>query len=242
MVETVHAAPGIGLAAPQVGVSKRVIVVDLSVGEDADALHRPRQPGDRRQGRRIHLRGRLPLGPRDPGEGRPALPGQGPRPRPRGPPGRGRGRGPSRPGPLPRDRPPRRHPLRREALGPETEPHQEEVQEGRRGREEGMKIVFFGSPAAALPSLEALLAAGHTVELVVTQPDKPAGRGRRLVPSAVKAFAVGTAASPSSSRRRSGRTRPPASGSARPGPTSTSSSPTDRSSPTPSTSSPAAIP
>jgi peptide deformylase len=39
MVETVHAAPGIGLAAPQVGVSKRVIVVDLSVGEDKDALH-----------------------------------------------------------------------------------------------------------------------------------------------------------------------------------------------------------
>ena len=39
MVETVHAAPGIGLAAPQIGVNKRVIVVDLSVGEDPDALH-----------------------------------------------------------------------------------------------------------------------------------------------------------------------------------------------------------
>ena len=39
MVETVHAAPGVGLAAPQVGVSKRLIVVDLSVGEDQDALH-----------------------------------------------------------------------------------------------------------------------------------------------------------------------------------------------------------
>ncbi|MGZ5469702.1 MAG: peptide deformylase [Candidatus Aminicenantales bacterium] len=39
MVETVHAAPGVGLAAPQVGVSKRVIVVDLSVGEDRDALY-----------------------------------------------------------------------------------------------------------------------------------------------------------------------------------------------------------
>jgi peptide deformylase len=38
MVETVHAAPGIGLAAPQVGVSKRVIVVDLSVGERKDDL------------------------------------------------------------------------------------------------------------------------------------------------------------------------------------------------------------
>ncbi|MGZ5497605.1 MAG: peptide deformylase [Candidatus Aminicenantales bacterium] len=39
MVETVHAAPGVGLAAPQVGVNKRVIVVDLSVGEDGDALY-----------------------------------------------------------------------------------------------------------------------------------------------------------------------------------------------------------
>jgi len=52
-----------------------------------------------------------------------------------------------------------------------------------------MRTVFFGSPAAALPSLEALLAAGHSVELVVTQPDKPAGRGRRLTPSPVKALA-----------------------------------------------------
>jgi len=39
MVETVHRAPGVGLAAPQVGVNKRLIVVDLSVGEDKDALH-----------------------------------------------------------------------------------------------------------------------------------------------------------------------------------------------------------
>ncbi|NLH76429.1 MAG: peptide deformylase [Acidobacteria bacterium] len=39
MIETLHAAPGIGLAAPQVGVGRRVIVVDLSVGEDPDALH-----------------------------------------------------------------------------------------------------------------------------------------------------------------------------------------------------------
>jgi methionyl-tRNA formyltransferase len=53
-----------------------------------------------------------------------------------------------------------------------------------------MRIVFFGSPAAALPSLGALLAAGHAVALVVTQPDRPAGRGRKLVPSAVKAFAL----------------------------------------------------
>lgn len=39
MVLTMHAAPGIGLAAPQVGVSRRLIVVDLSVGERPDELH-----------------------------------------------------------------------------------------------------------------------------------------------------------------------------------------------------------
>lgn len=38
MVETLHAAPGIGLAAPQVDVGKRLIVVDLSVGENKDDL------------------------------------------------------------------------------------------------------------------------------------------------------------------------------------------------------------
>lgn len=38
MAETVHAAPGIGLAAPQIGVSRRLIVVDLSVGENKDDL------------------------------------------------------------------------------------------------------------------------------------------------------------------------------------------------------------
>ena len=53
-----------------------------------------------------------------------------------------------------------------------------------------MKIVFFGSPEAALPSLRKILEAGHRVELVITQQDKPAGRGRRLRPSAVKSFAM----------------------------------------------------
>lgn len=38
MVKTCHAAPGIGLAAPQIGVNKRIAIVDLSVGADPDAL------------------------------------------------------------------------------------------------------------------------------------------------------------------------------------------------------------
>ncbi len=39
MVATMHAAPGVGLAAPQVGVSTRLAVVDVSGGEDASAIH-----------------------------------------------------------------------------------------------------------------------------------------------------------------------------------------------------------
>lgn len=39
MIETMYAAPGIGLAAPQVGVSLRIFVIDLSVGGDPKALH-----------------------------------------------------------------------------------------------------------------------------------------------------------------------------------------------------------
>jgi peptide deformylase len=38
MVETCHAAPGVGLAAPQVGINKRVAIVDLSVGADPGAV------------------------------------------------------------------------------------------------------------------------------------------------------------------------------------------------------------
>jgi methionyl-tRNA formyltransferase len=49
-----------------------------------------------------------------------------------------------------------------------------------------MKIVYFGSPGAALPPLERLLGAGHGIELVITQPDKPAGRGKAPTPPPVK--------------------------------------------------------
>lgn len=48
-----------------------------------------------------------------------------------------------------------------------------------------MRLALFGSPAFALPSLDALLQAGHDVALVVTQPDRPAGRGLRYSSPAV---------------------------------------------------------
>ncbi|HZP29350.1 MAG TPA: methionyl-tRNA formyltransferase [Acidimicrobiia bacterium] len=53
-----------------------------------------------------------------------------------------------------------------------------------------MRIVFLGTPADAVPPLRALVAAGHDVALVVTQPDRRRGRGGASVPSAVKAAAL----------------------------------------------------
>jgi methionyl-tRNA formyltransferase len=49
-----------------------------------------------------------------------------------------------------------------------------------------MRLVFAGTPEVALPSLEALLGSRHEVVGVVTRPDARAGRGRSLVPSAVR--------------------------------------------------------
>ena len=54
-----------------------------------------------------------------------------------------------------------------------------------------MRVLFWGTPGFAIPSLEALLREGHEVVGVVTQPDRPRGRGRRTVgPSTVKVRAL----------------------------------------------------
>jgi len=53
-----------------------------------------------------------------------------------------------------------------------------------------VRIVFWGTPAFALPALRALGDEGFDVLAVITQPDRPAGRGRELQPSAVKQEAV----------------------------------------------------
>lgn len=52
-----------------------------------------------------------------------------------------------------------------------------------------MRIIFLGTPDFAVPPLAALLDAGHDVACVVTQPDRPCGRHRRLAPPPVKEFA-----------------------------------------------------
>lgn len=53
-----------------------------------------------------------------------------------------------------------------------------------------MKIVFMGTPDFAVPSIKALYDAGHDIQAVFCQPDKPKGRGYKLVPPPVKVFAL----------------------------------------------------
>lgn len=52
-----------------------------------------------------------------------------------------------------------------------------------------MRLVFMGTPDFAVPALQALVRGGHDVAGVFTQPDRPAGRGKNLKPSSVKAAA-----------------------------------------------------
>lgn len=53
-----------------------------------------------------------------------------------------------------------------------------------------MKIVFMGTPDFSVPVLDSLVEAGHEVVAVITQPDKPKGRGKEMQPTPVKAAAI----------------------------------------------------
>ncbi len=53
-----------------------------------------------------------------------------------------------------------------------------------------MRVIFAGTPEFARVALQRLHDSGHTIALVLTQPDRPAGRGMKLHPSAVKAYAL----------------------------------------------------
>ncbi|HEV8248254.1 MAG TPA: formyltransferase family protein, partial [Polyangiaceae bacterium] len=53
-----------------------------------------------------------------------------------------------------------------------------------------MRVVFAGTPPFAARALAAIHGAGHEIALVLTQPDRPAGRGLKLTPSAVAKWAA----------------------------------------------------
>ncbi len=191
-------APGAGLAAPQIGVGLRVFTwhvdgelghlvnPDLTLSEEIQdgpegclslpglsidckrALHVVARGFDM-HGEPVTIEGSELPGPRDPA----------------------------------RDRPPRRDPLPRPArprgaaseamrIVRESEWFGEpapvgEVLPARDPRARPVRVVFAGTPEVALPALEAVAASAHDLVGVVTRPDAPAGRGRRLVASPVGA-------------------------------------------------------
>ena len=53
-----------------------------------------------------------------------------------------------------------------------------------------LRIVYFGTPEFAVPSLRALLESAHQVVGVVSQPDRPRGRGQLVTPTAKKSVAL----------------------------------------------------
>lgn len=53
-----------------------------------------------------------------------------------------------------------------------------------------MNIVFMGTPEFALPTLKALHHSSHSIQAVITQPDKPKGRGQKLIVSPIKQYAL----------------------------------------------------
>lgn len=53
-----------------------------------------------------------------------------------------------------------------------------------------LRIVFMGTPEFAVPSLDILVQNGYDIAAVLTAPDKPGGRGKQLMQSAVKQYAL----------------------------------------------------
>ena len=53
-----------------------------------------------------------------------------------------------------------------------------------------LRVVFFGTPGFAVPTLEHRISSRHTVAGVVTQPDRPRGRGQQITAGPVKALAL----------------------------------------------------
>lgn len=66
---------------------------------------------------------------------------------------------------------------------------EEKNQRGHNVNSQPLPLIFLGTPDFAVPSLQQLLAAGADIRLVVTQPDRPKGRGKKLSPTPVKVLA-----------------------------------------------------
>src|SRR5690606_38183528 len=85
-------------------------------------------------------------------------------------------------------------------LAAQARPHQDQAAQARprsvaslMTQHPGMRVAFAGTPEFARVALDALLQAGYEVPLVLTEPDRPAGRGLKLTPSPVKQAALAAA-------------------------------------------------
>src|SRR5262249_27185470 len=88
-----------------------------------------------------------------------------------------------------RDRSPRRDAVRRSAARHQARSHRPQDPEALAHRQmvnDALRIVFFGTPEFAVPTLDLLLRSPHPVVGVVTQPDRPRGRGQRVSDAPVK--------------------------------------------------------
>jgi methionyl-tRNA formyltransferase len=198
MIEVMYDEPGIGLAAPQVGEAIRLVVMDTSWNEEdgekdprvmvnpeiverdgtitwtEGCLSVPDFQADVERAEHVVVR-YTDLDGNAHEEDRRLLPA--------------------------RDRPPRRDPLHRSHQPPEAQPVHPEAQEGAlagagRGTRQRNRpltnperLVFFGTPEFAVPTLQRLIDGPHEVVAVVSQPDRRRGRGRKLSPSPVAACA-----------------------------------------------------
>ena len=192
MIETMYAAPGVGLAAPQVGVPLRLFVVDISIGRDPAGLLVLINPEFvERDGMQLEEEGCLSVPGFEATVVRPARVVVKGLDRP-GTEQTHEGTGPPRARVPARDGPPRRHALRRSSARHQTRSDRaQDSQALPRGQMVNtLRIVFFGTPEFAVPTLDALLGSPHPVVAVVTQPDRPRGRGRHTTAAPVKARAL----------------------------------------------------
>ena len=188
MIETMYAAPGVGLAATQVGVPLRLFVVDVSAGSRSEGLIVMINPQFvMRDGMQLEEEGCLSVPGFNATVVRPA------RVRSRGSIGTARNRRSREPTLLARafqhemdhldgmvfvDR---LRGIKRDMIvrqDPEAETHRKMV------TSPALRIVYFGTPAFAVPTLQRLLASRHAVAPVVSQPDRPKGRGQHFVHTA----------------------------------------------------------
>ncbi len=195
MIETMYAAPGVGLAAPQVGVPLRLAVVDVSVGRDPRGLIVLVNPEFvERDGMQLEEEGCLSVPGFNATVVRPsravvkALDRHGVEQQLRG-------HGPAGARVPARDRSPRRHAVRgppaRDQARPHRAPHPEADARGQMVVGAPLRIVFFGTPGVRRP--DARRAAQRRVtawSAVVTQPDRPRGRGQKTSDAPVKARAL----------------------------------------------------